>query len=129
MLSFVKQVFPVPRGALQPGTELMGLPVGIAGRVGQAIPVYMRPDRAESPGYESILKRVAADCPRLADTLYRAHDLRIARSVALVGNDRFVGLNELLVHLDGLVRAFDEDDALAQLSFLSCAPGPTSRRL
>ncbi len=68
--------------------------------------------------YEALLDRAAADHPRLIDSLRRAHDLRSTRVGALMGNDRFAGLDELLSHLDKLVQAFSNVDVLTRLTIL-----------
>lgn len=68
--------------------------------------------------YETTLSAVASAHSRVYIALQRAHDLRTTRAAALVGNDRFAGLDELLLHLDALAKAFADADELRRLGFL-----------
>jgi hypothetical protein len=65
-----------------------------------------------------VLDELAACLPRLAITLQRAEQQRSQRTASLVRGARFKGIDELLCHLDGLVRAFADDPALRRIAFL-----------
>lgn len=71
-----------------------------------------------SAAYEATLRAISAAHPRVHTVLQRAHDLRAKRAAALVGNERFAGLDQLLLHLDALADTFADDDELLRLSFL-----------
>lgn len=68
--------------------------------------------------YDATLYAIASAHPRLHIALQRAHELRTTRAAALVGNDRFSGLDQLLRHLDSVADAFVDDDDLSRLRFL-----------
>jgi hypothetical protein len=65
-----------------------------------------------------VLDELSASLPGLATTLQRAEQQRSQRAASLVHGARFKGLDELLCHLDELLRAFTDDPALRRIAFL-----------
>lgn len=68
--------------------------------------------------YGASLAKLARSLPRLATALQRAEQERSEHTASLVGGARFKGLDELLRHLDELLRAFAADPALHRIAFL-----------
>ncbi|MFE9813287.1 hypothetical protein [Streptomyces sp. NPDC005548] len=65
-----------------------------------------------------MLTQLAGERPRLAAALLQSERQRARHTASLLTGARFKGLDELLRHLDDLVRAFEADSELSRLSFL-----------
>ena len=72
----------------------------------------------DGTAFDFALGALAAMRPRLAAMLRQAEQQRARTAVTLLSGARFKGLDELLRHLDELVRAFESDPELSRLSFL-----------
>lgn len=68
--------------------------------------------------FDATLAELATTRPRLAAALQQAQQQRAHHAASLLHGARFKGLNELLLHLDDLVQAFESEPALARLGFL-----------
>jgi hypothetical protein len=68
--------------------------------------------------YLSLLESLTSTCPRLARPLDTAERTRTARLALMGDGARLAGLNELLVRLDDVAAAWDDDPGLAKLAFL-----------